>query len=341
MIYEIKEYNSPGETIFKEAAATMFRKTINEFGRTYRFSIQAFDKEGFGSDLIEKEISVPQATVIIAQQLGKSIFDQGTGNGEFSQRLGNGLTGSPDSVTVHLRFPSASVRGTYYTRAEFWESDNGSYDNSKRVSFSHCQMTDGHGWIIDSNCPNFNFEFDVDKDYTIPVSESFVFDPNKYYKIRFVTYQSQSDFYGSASDDSYDYGYAAIEGGGERAPSQFPVVKDLYFIIKSKPPIELPVPISLLAPQNFNVDFSPDDLELLFNWGKPRYFDDTSSTTLFYKIIDASANSTSSVIETTDYSARLPIQEVGRDYQFNIRAFDENGQESFWSKRSCGASFIG
>ncbi|MBI5079461.1 lamin tail domain-containing protein, partial [Candidatus Wolfebacteria bacterium] len=336
IIYKITDASASSTFPAIETTSTTVAISLDEnnFGKNYLFSIQAFDKGGLSSKSSQKEISIPNSILIIAQQLDKSIFDQGTGNGEFFQKLGNGLTGSPDSVAFHAGLPSTPTHGSAYDiRVEFWESDNDSYDNLKRVSYNHCQPTDGWRPIIDPNCPNLNFEFGVDKDYTIPVREAFVFDPNKYYKIRFVTYQSYAVFYGSGAEDSYVYGEAAKDNGGGAEISSS--IKDLYFIIKSRPPIELPVSISLLAPQNFNVDFNPDNSELVFNWDKPRYFNDSGSSTLIYQITDISVpSSTLPMIQAGDYSAASPIEEVGRDYQFSIKAVDENGQNSVSVKKS-------
>ena len=58
LTYNIQEYNSPGVVIF-EGNNSSFAKRINEVGKKYKFSIQAFDKEGKGSNLVEKEIDVP------------------------------------------------------------------------------------------------------------------------------------------------------------------------------------------------------------------------------------------------------------------------------------------
>jgi hypothetical protein len=59
LIYEIKEYeNDAPVSIYKDSAAG-FVKKIDEVGRKYKFSIQAFDEEGMGGSLIEKEIDLP------------------------------------------------------------------------------------------------------------------------------------------------------------------------------------------------------------------------------------------------------------------------------------------
>ncbi len=58
LTYEIMEYNSPGVSIFRGSGA-VFSKAIDEVGRKYKFSIQAFDTEGAGSELIYKEIEAP------------------------------------------------------------------------------------------------------------------------------------------------------------------------------------------------------------------------------------------------------------------------------------------
>ncbi len=86
----------------------------------------------------------------------------------------------------------------------------------------------------------------------------------------------------------------------------------------------MPVSTAQLAVQNFSVDFDSAIRELIFNWDKPRYFDDASST-LVYQIIDAGPSSSLPMIQASGYFAASSVSEVGRNYQFNIQAIDENG----------------
>jgi len=58
LVYQIQEYNSPGVTVF-EGKGTSFVKRIDEVGRSYKFSIRAFNENAEHTELIEKEITVP------------------------------------------------------------------------------------------------------------------------------------------------------------------------------------------------------------------------------------------------------------------------------------------
>lgn len=57
--YEIQEYNSPGVVILNATSTQEFRKRIDEIGRDYHFSLQAFDAEGLGSATSTLDITVP------------------------------------------------------------------------------------------------------------------------------------------------------------------------------------------------------------------------------------------------------------------------------------------
>lgn len=71
---------------------------------------------------------------------------------------------------------------------------------------------------------------------------------------------------------------------------------------------------------NFNIEYSSSTLELVFNWDQ--ISSSTASTT--YKIFDISdASSSLMVAETSSTTARFSINEVGRDYNFSIQAFEE------------------
>lgn len=59
LTYEIQEYSSPGIVILRTSTSTEFHKNINEIGRNYNFSIQAFDAEGLGSTMTSTTIAVP------------------------------------------------------------------------------------------------------------------------------------------------------------------------------------------------------------------------------------------------------------------------------------------
>lgn len=57
--YEVQEYNSPSVVISHATGTREFRKSIDEVGRTYHFSLQTFDVEGLASATSSLDIVVP------------------------------------------------------------------------------------------------------------------------------------------------------------------------------------------------------------------------------------------------------------------------------------------
>ena len=246
------------------------------------------------------------------------------------------MIGSPQSVTFHAKFPPGPGNPSYYFSVDFWQSDSCDYNNLTKISSSTCYRYGGYGIVYDDNipdgnCPEFGFEVDKDKDYTIPIQRSFNFDPNKYYKINFLTYQTTPYFYGSNDESSYIYGKAAKDNGvGSEINAS---MKDIYFIIKSQSPIEIPANISQSIPQNFKLNYSTSTLTLSLSWDKPRYFNETSPA-LTYKISDVSylVSSSTSVLPdiiTFATSSEITINEVGRKYKFSIVGYDVNNNPTF------------
>lgn len=82
------------------------------------------------------------------------------------------------------------------------------------------------------------------------------------------------------------------------------------------------------VPQNFNIQYSSSTSELIFNWLESRDYSGSTST-LIYKIREIN-NSSSSLpfIETASTNAAIVISEFGRNYEFDILAFDKDGLES-------------
>ncbi|MBI5306265.1 lamin tail domain-containing protein [Candidatus Wolfebacteria bacterium] len=301
-----------------ETTSTIATTTISEnnFGKTYNFSIQAFDKENFNSASSTASINIPSATLIIAQQSDRSVSELGTGNGQFYQYLGSGLLGSPKSVTFRAKFRFDWSNPAYHFTADFWQSDSPDYGNLTKISSNTCYKND-------SNCPNFNFEGGVEKDYTIPVRQNFTFDPNKYYKITFFTYQTTPYFYGSDNSSSYTYGKAAKDNGGG-TETDASIVKDLSFKIEASAPIDFPANISQSMPQNFELSYSTSAPAISLTWDKPRYFNETSQI-LTYKIRDISGLTlVLPEITTSATSTTITLSEVGRKYKFSITGYDAN-----------------
>ncbi|MBI4995045.1 hypothetical protein HZC21_05420, partial [Candidatus Peregrinibacteria bacterium] len=252
--YRITDISNSSST-FPEINTTSTSASIsineNNFGETHSFSIQTFDSEELSSESIQTEVSIPESTLVIAQQLNKSAFEQGTGNGQFYQYLGNGLLGSPENITFHAKFLSGSNNPAFYFTADFWQSDNPDYSNLIKISSNTCYRYGNYGGSIpDGNCPDFGFQYGVDKDYTIPVQQNFTFNPNKYYKVKFLTYQATAVFYGSVDANSYKYGEAARDNGGGTETSSS--IKDIYFKIKTVTPIEIASDVNISIDQSNN-----------------------------------------------------------------------------------------
>lgn len=323
IIYKIIDISVASTTFSEtETTSTTHSFPINETGRDYNFSIQAFDGEGLSSATSSASISIPYSTLIIARQSDKSISEQGTGNGQFYQYLGNGLLGFPKNITFHAKFLSGSNNPAHYFEAVFWQSDSPDYANLTQVSSNICYRDSIYG--PENNCPDFGFQYDIDKDYIIPVQQNFVFDPSKYYKVKFYTFQATAVFYGSSDVDSYKYGKTARDNSnGNETDSS--AIKDLYFKIEATAPIEIPASIFESVPQNFEVDYSVDTLELSLTWDKPRYFDENSPA-LTYEIIDT--ESILPEINTSTTSTIITINEVGKKYKFSIQAFDGDGNST-------------
>lgn len=339
LTYKITDISNSSSTLTTiETASTTAKISINEIGRSYKFSIIAIDKESYQSGKSEVSIDIPQGLTIIAQQLDKLSFEKGTGNGDFYQLLGSGLTAEPKEVTFHANFTGqgAGYPGyAYYFNVTFWQSDKSDYSNPVNVSSNTCYRAGNYGalyGIPDGNCPNFGFELWIDKDYTIPIQNSFVFDPAKYYKMTFFAYQTNTYFYGSSDKNSYLYGKSTRDDG-QGAEVDSSSVKDIYFIIPAESAFEVPLQTSQLTPQNFTLSYSSSTYEINFNWNKPRYLENSTSS-LTYKITDTSAaSSTLSNIETAATSTKISINEVGRNYKFSIQAFDESGAASLTDEK--------
>ncbi|MDP3015161.1 MAG: lamin tail domain-containing protein [bacterium] len=77
-------------------------------------------------------------------------------------------------------------------------------------------------------------------------------------------------------------------------------------------------------PENFTTQYNSSAMELIFNWDASRDYNNATST-LTYKIIDISnASSTLSEIETASTTAKISINEISRDYNFSVQAFDKD-----------------
>ncbi|MEK7075525.1 MAG: lamin tail domain-containing protein, partial [Patescibacteria group bacterium] len=78
--YKITDVSNASSTISTiEAASTTAKTSISEFGRSYKFSIIAIDKEGYESEKSDAPVNIPPSLTVIAQQLDKSVFERGTG----------------------------------------------------------------------------------------------------------------------------------------------------------------------------------------------------------------------------------------------------------------------
>ncbi len=90
VIYKITDISQASSTLLTiETASTTAKISINERGRSYTFSIQAFDKEGLGSEKSEAQIDIPPIKqIILAQQLDDTTETDADVRGDpFVQRL--------------------------------------------------------------------------------------------------------------------------------------------------------------------------------------------------------------------------------------------------------------
>ena len=79
------------------------------------------------------------------------------------------------------------------------------------------------------------------------------------------------------------------------------------------------------TPQNFSIQFNASALNLNLTWNDSMDYSGATST-IIYKITDISnSSSTLSEITATSTSAGVAVNEVGRDYNFSIQAFDKDG----------------
>jgi len=85
------------------------------------------------------------------------------------------------------------------------------------------------------------------------------------------------------------------------------------------------------TPQNFSIQYSSSTMSLNLNWSTSQDYSGATST-ITYRITDiGNSSSTFSEINTTSTSASISINEVGRDYNFSIQAFDAEGLDSISS----------
>ncbi|MEK7658072.1 MAG: lamin tail domain-containing protein [Patescibacteria group bacterium] len=99
-----------------------------------------------------------------------------------------------------------------------------------------------------------------------------------------------------------------------------------------------------VIPQNFNIDYSTSTMQLIFNWQESQDFSGGTST-LIYRIKEPNNASSTyrirtynlnggysefnvSIIETALTSTAVFIDEVGRNYNFSVQAFDKEGLAS-------------
>ncbi len=98
---------------------------------------------------------------------------------------------------------------------------------------------------------------------------------------------------------------------------------DVRQIAKPQNSLSLPEPRNApTIPQNFNAIFSSSTMQLDFNWQPSQDYSGATSI-IKYQISNLS---TSQVyrFKTTSTEAKITIDEVGRDYEFSIQAFDKD-----------------
>ncbi|MFA5098970.1 MAG: lamin tail domain-containing protein [Candidatus Paceibacterota bacterium] len=90
--------------------------------------------------------------------------------------------------------------------------------------------------------------------------------------------------------------------------------------------LSLPEPrVAPTKPENFNIQYNQSGMEMNFQWNEAQDYLGTSLN-LTYKIFDISnASATLPMVESTSTAAKIIINEIGRDYQVSIKAFDKDG----------------
>ncbi|MCL4437644.1 fibronectin type III domain-containing protein, partial [Patescibacteria group bacterium] len=212
-------------------SATSTIITISEVGRKYKFSIQAFTDSGTSTlTALSEDIFIPYSLLsqfVIAGQSDYSVSEVGTGNGEFYQTVGNNLSGDLGAIAIKFSGPTG-----HYLSVYLYQYADSSYSNAENILYDavFCTNRPGPGEI--------NYPSPLCSDYyldsntvTIPVRNNFTFNPEKYYKLFFITHQSQSTFYGSGDENSYSNGQATKNSGGNEIPTNS--IKDVYFKILS------------------------------------------------------------------------------------------------------------
>jgi hypothetical protein len=123
-----------------------------------------------------------------------------------------------------------------------------------------------------------------------------------------VSSQNNGEFLGNGCDSDSENDFETRQTPNPQNSQSFPEPRN--------PPTQ---------PANFPISYSTSTMELIFNW-QPSQDYSGAATTLLYKITDISnASSTLSAVETSSTTAKISINEVGRDYNLSIQAFDKEG----------------
>ena len=126
---------------------------------------------------------------------------------------------------------------------------------------------------------------------------------------------------------AYQNGCVSAQGGGEYLGNgcDTDIVNDWEARVAPSPQNSQNLPEPRSAPQtikNFNAAFSSGNLELNFNWDASFGFDGSATT---YRLSEIIGTSTIFWEATASTSFAKKIKEIGRNYKFEIQAFDKDG----------------
>ncbi|TSD02602.1 MAG: putative lipoprotein [Parcubacteria group bacterium Athens0714_26] len=309
LIYKIIDISNTSSTLAViNTASTTAGVFISEIGRDYKFSIQAFDKEGLGSDSTLTQIEVPAAQInnspqVLISQLDKSIgLDcsiNSYGNTCFApisnyQDLGIGLSGIVRKITINMAI------------------------NTDRISNFTPYLYD-----VDIDIPYYgeSLQFSketmayIQRDYTFDFGRPIPLDSTHQYQIRF-SYGSYSgdgfQIFGSANSNSYPNGEWQTDNA----------VKDAYFILEAAKSRVLPEAPREQAFVDNSVNFT-GAYDNLNNSDKIRFVvTELNSNNTVIKDFDILQSLNSIAVP---YSFNIPL--INGDYQYYIFLYKSNTEE--------------
>lgn len=120
--YKIFAADPSSTVLLGEVTATGFTHTVTEFGKTHRFSLQAFDRDGLGSAATSASVEVPSlppsASVLFAQNVS-DLTSRGSHYNDNWYQLGKGFLGTLKSFTFRGMVSDADFSASRIRLNEF------------------------------------------------------------------------------------------------------------------------------------------------------------------------------------------------------------------------------